>query len=70
MYARPVVNYLRTGTFEADLLDAPYEVRAALELVRSRIASLPAAEKTKLVAAATRDDLLHGVVTTAIHAWR
>ena len=55
-YARSILDYLRTGTFDADLLDAPYEVRAASELARSRIVSLKLAERAALLAAATRDE--------------
>lgn len=44
-------------------------LRAAAELVRSRVASLPAAERTALRTAALKDDLLGTVVSRAVKAW-
>jgi hypothetical protein len=45
------------------------QMRAAAELVRSRIPSLPAAERSALRAAALKHDVLGTVVTRAVKAW-
>lgn len=44
-------------------------LRAAAMLVRSRNGSLPAGERAQLRAAATRADLLHSVVSSALVKW-
>jgi hypothetical protein len=45
------------------------QMRAAAELVRSRVKGLPAAERSALRAAALRDDVLGTVVSRAARAW-
>lgn len=47
----------------------PLQVRAAAELVRSRVPGLPAPERRALLAAARADDRLGGLVTRASRAW-
>ncbi|HET9553875.1 MAG TPA: hypothetical protein VFP50_12970 [Anaeromyxobacteraceae bacterium] len=53
----------------AALPELDLDLRAAAQLVRSRNASLPAAERERLVAGARHDDWLAGNVTRAIAAW-
>ena len=45
------------------------QMRAAAELVRSRVPSLPASERTALRAAALKDDVLGTVVSRAVKGW-
>jgi hypothetical protein len=61
--------FLETGRFQPALQEAPFEVRAAVQFVRSRVTGLPARERSKLVASARQDDLLHGRITRAIDGW-
>jgi hypothetical protein len=49
--------------------DMELDLRAAAQLVRSRNAAVPAAERARLVAQARHDDVLAGNVTRAIGAW-
>jgi hypothetical protein len=65
-----VAAFVATGQPDVDFLDAPYEVRAAAELARSRVASLKPVEKKQLRERARDDDLTKGLVTTAIDAWK
>jgi hypothetical protein len=62
--------FVAKGESSVDFEEASFEARAAAELVRARDPGLPAAERKKLLAAARRDDLLHGAITAAIDGWK
>jgi tetratricopeptide (TPR) repeat protein len=68
--AQAVQVFVAKGESSLDFEELPFEVRAAAELVRARDPGLPAAERKKLLAAARRDDLLHGAITAAINGWK
>jgi tetratricopeptide (TPR) repeat protein len=67
--ARAIRDYIAGGRLGPVLEDAPFECRAAVEFVRSRVTTVAAGERTRLVAVARKDDLLRGSVTRAIDGW-
>ena len=68
--AAAIRAFVVDGRREIAFEDSAFEVRAAAELARSRKKSLPAGERSALLARARRDDLLHGIVTSAADAWK
>jgi hypothetical protein len=67
--AHAVRDFVQSGRPAAALEEGPFEWRAAVKLVRSRVRGLGATERSKLLAAARKDDLLHGRITAAIDGW-
>jgi hypothetical protein len=65
----PVLQRFIRGEPGATLPPLAPAQRAAAELVRSRNAGLPAAERAALRAAALKDDVLGTVVSRAVQAW-
>jgi hypothetical protein len=61
--------YVNTGTQSDELVDLPLELQGALDLVRSRVVTISAAEKRDALSRAKRSDLLRGPVTVAIEGW-
>ncbi len=66
-YAQAVGSYWQDGKPPASLDDMPLDAQAAAEFARSRMVT--GAERQKLVAQAKADDVLHGLVSTAIARW-
>ena len=67
--ADAITSFVRTGKVTDEVSGMPLEMRAAMELARSRTAGLPARERADLVALARTSDLLQGPVTVAITGW-
>jgi hypothetical protein len=61
--------YVTGGDESDDLVDMPLELRAALDLGRSRMAALPAAERRRARERALQSDVLRGPVTVALQGW-
>jgi len=55
------------GSIDATNLELPF--RAAADFARSRNLSLPLAEKVQLRERANQEDVLHTVISTALHQW-
>lgn len=68
---RPLFErYVRGEAVEAEALDVSPEVRAAAEVVRARNASLPAAEREKLLEDAQQVEPLNPLISTAARTWK
>jgi hypothetical protein len=67
--ADAITTFVRTGTVTDEVSGMPLEMRAAMELARSRMPGLPAKERANLVALAKTSDVLRGPVTVAITGW-
>jgi hypothetical protein len=65
----PMARFVRTGEKSDELDDLSLELRAAVELARSRMAGLSANEKAALFAQAKASDVLQGPVSVAIAGW-
>jgi len=67
--ADAMMDFVRTGTVGEEIDDLSLELRAALELGRSRADGLSVKERADLVALAKKSDVLRGPVTVAILGW-
>jgi hypothetical protein len=67
--AEAITSFVRTGRVTDEVAGLPLEMRAAMELARSRVAGLSAKERTELVALARTSDILQGPVTVALSSW-
>jgi hypothetical protein len=61
--------YVTSGTSDELLLSLSLEMRAALDLVRSRVTGLVASERDAALARAKTEDVLKGPVTVAMNGW-
>jgi hypothetical protein len=64
-----IESFVRTGAPTDEIADLPLEYRAALALVRSRVADVSPKEQAELVARPKASDVLRGPVTVAIAGW-
>lgn len=67
--AEAITSFVRTGKVTDEVAGLPLELRAAMELARSRMVGLSAKERADLIALARTSDVLQGPVTVAISGW-
>jgi len=65
-----ITDYASGKPVTLDGLDIDPQTRAALAFIRSRVESLPQAERASLRAAALAGDRLHSVISIAVDAWK
>jgi len=65
-----LLAFVESGERRPELDDASGAMRALAELMRSRMPGVEDSERAALIAAAKRDDLLHGAVALGLARWK
>ena len=67
---RAARDFIQSGRRDPALDELDLATQAALSFVRSRVKGVSSAERARLLAAASADDLLQGSVAEAMRRWK